>query len=71
MKNLLASIQTGSPLFEVETVNEGWAIVPKPGQESAFTQMIEDIAFSPNDEFAIFPVSDGKTGYERAVVLPL
>jgi hypothetical protein len=71
MKNLLTSIEMGSPLFEVETVSGGWAIVPKPGQEAAFTQMIEDIVSGPTDEFAIFPMSDGKTGYSRAVILPL
>ena len=71
MKDLLSSIRTGSPLFEVEAVGEGWAIVPKPGQESAFSQMIEDLAFHPTDQFAIFPMSDGKLGYARAVILPL
>jgi len=41
------------------------------GEPASFTQMIEDLAFSPTDQFALFPVSDGKTGYQRAVILPL
>ena len=70
MKNLLASIKNGSPIFDVEKTADGFVIIPKEGQEAAFTQMIDDLAFSPADGFAVFPMSDGETGYERAVILP-
>lgn len=70
MKNLLVSIKDGSPLFDVERVGESWVIVPKAGQEAAFNQMIEDLTFGQHEEFAILPVSDGRTGYARAVVMP-
>jgi len=71
MDNLLASIRNGSPIFDVEKTADGFVIIPKEGQTAAFAQMIEDLAFSPEDRFAVFPVSDGKTGYARAVILPL
>jgi len=70
MDDLLASIKNGSPI-DVEKTADGFVIIPKEGQAATFTQMIEDLAFSPEDRFAVFPVSDGKTGYERAVILPL
>jgi len=71
MDNLLASIKNGSPIFDVQKMAEGFIIIPKEGQAAAFAQMIEDLAFSPEDRFAVFPVTDSKPGYERAVILPL
>ena len=71
MQDLLATIQTGSDLFHVEASDNGWTIFPQTGRERAFTEMIGELAFRPNDEFAIIPLSDGNLGYERAIVLPL
>jgi len=71
MRDLLAAIEAGSPIFDVETSGEGYVVTPKMGEEASFTQMIEDLALSSTDQFAVFPVSDGKTGYKRAVILPL
>ncbi|MEA3474622.1 MAG: hypothetical protein U9R70_14505 [Pseudomonadota bacterium] len=70
MKNLLADIRAGSPIFSVETVGDGFVIIPKPGQEAAFAKMIDELSFQSNDEFAIFPITDGKVGYSRATVMP-
>ncbi len=71
MKNLLANIKSGSPIFDVEVFGEGFAIVPKRGQEAEFAKMIDELTFHQSDEYAIFPITDGKLGYERATVMPL
>jgi hypothetical protein len=70
MKNLLETIRVGSPIFSVEVVGDGFVIIPNRGNEAAFAKMIDELAFQPNDEFAIFPVTDGKLGYLRAAVMP-
>ncbi len=33
--------------------------------------MIDELTFHQSDEYAIFPITDGKLGYERATVMPL
>ena len=71
MGRLLDRLRAGSPSYEVEPTGEGFVLVAKTDHRDEFDDLVRDLMLTSTDEFAVIPVSDGGTGYDRAVILPL
>ncbi len=70
MARMLDRLKVGSPVFAVERAGEGYVIVAEPHHHEEFTQLVRDLLNQAPDEFVVLPVTDGSTGYERAIILP-
>ncbi|WP_433949998.1 hypothetical protein [Brevundimonas bullata] len=65
-------LKAGSTAYNVEPTGDGGYILVRHEEHAEeFTQLVRDLINQPTDEFVILPTSDGETGYERAVILPL
>ena len=69
---LLERLKAGSTAYNVEPTGDGGFILVRDIEHAEeFTNLVRDLINRPTDEFVILPTSDGHTGYERAVILPL
>ncbi len=70
MGKVLDRLKAGSPIFDVERAGDGYVLVADPRHSAEFSQLVRDLLNHETDEFVILPVTDGSTGYARAIILP-
>ncbi|QCQ99135.1 MULTISPECIES: hypothetical protein [unclassified Brevundimonas] len=69
---MLERLKAGSTAYNVEPTGDGGFILVRDIEHAEeFTNLVRALINRPTDEFVILPTSDGHTGYERAVILPL
>ncbi len=72
MGRLLDRLTAGSAAYNVEPSGDGgYVLVRDDGHAEEFSKLVRNLIDLPTDEFVILPISDGHTGYERAVILPM
>lgn len=67
----LDSLRRDTDLYSVQDANEGFVITRRPGVDGAFDALARRLIDDAGDRFVIFPRSDGQTGYESVLVIPL
>ena len=70
MGRVLDRLKAGSPVFAVEVAGDGYVLVADPQHSAEFSRLVNDLLNHETDEFVILPVTDGGTGYDRAIILP-
>ena len=71
MGRVLDRLKAGSSSFAVEIAGDGYVLVADPRHAAEFSQLVRDLMDHSTDEFVILPVSDGGSGYDRAIILPI
>ena len=64
-------LRAGSPAFSVEVSGGGLVLVADPDHHDEFGELVRYLIHHDRKEFVVFPVTDGGTGYDRAIVLPI
>ncbi len=71
MVTLLDRLKVGSPAYVMSETEEGYLLIGAPDAKEQFSDLVRDLVNRGGDEFVVLPTSDGKTGYERVILLPL
>jgi len=68
----LQSLRDGGPAHAVEPASTGFAIVPKPGGDpQAFNDLARETLNRAGSDYAAFPRTDGRSGYDQVIVIPI
>ena len=71
MGKLLDKLKAGDPAYTLEVTGDGYVLVGDTDHRNEFDGLVRELLNRPTDEFVILPVTDGHTGYDRAIILPL
>ena len=55
----------------MEETSTGYILVAVPEAAEEFNVLVRDLLDRAGEEFVVLPTTDGKTGYERVVLLRL
>ncbi|CAN5307297.1 hypothetical protein BH10PSE1_BH10PSE1_13660 [soil metagenome] len=70
MGKLLDTLRTASETYAVETAGDGFVLVAAEAHRDEFNALVRELLNREAVEFVVLPVTDGGTGYERAIILP-
>lgn len=70
MGKLLETLKAASATYAVQTAGGGFVLVAGVAHRAEFNALVRDLLNRQTDEFVVLPVTDGGTGYDRAVILP-
>lgn len=71
MGRFLDTIRRDHPAYRVEASDDGYVLVRRDGHDDQFNELARHLIDDAGEDFAVFPTSDGHTGYERVFVIPL
>lgn len=71
MGRLLDRLKRDDPAYRLETNSDGLTLVRRDGQADEFNKLARQLINDGGSEFVVLPITDGGTGYERVVLLPL
>ena len=71
MGKLIEKIVAGSPAYAVQSSAEGYVLIGESSYRDEFNVFVRELLNRQTEEFVILPVTDGHTGYERAIILPM
>lgn len=71
MGKLLDKITAGSPIYAVESTGDGYVLVKRDLYSDDFDRLVRELLDRQTTEFVVLPVTDGSTGYDRAIILPI
>lgn len=71
MRKLLDRLKANASAFVMEETSTGYILVAVPEAAEEFNVLVRDLLDRAGEEFVVLPTTDGKTGYERVVLLRL
>ncbi|CAN5369639.1 hypothetical protein BH09PSE1_BH09PSE1_23160 [soil metagenome] len=71
MGKLLDRLRENSSAYVMEETSAGYILVGVPEAAEEFNVLVRDLLDRAGEEFVVLPTTDGKTGYERVVLVPL
>ncbi|QBX36899.1 hypothetical protein E4M02_04345 [Brevundimonas sp. S30B] len=71
MGRILDKLVRDHPAYQVEASDNGLLLIRRDGKDAEFNNLARELINDAGQEFAVFPTSDGHTGYERVFVIPL
>lgn len=71
MGRLLDKLIQGTPVCEVKSEADGFALVGKPDRLDEFSDLVREAVDHAGNDFVVFPMSDGHHGYSQMFVMPL
>lgn len=71
MDELLEQLRADASPCVVEQAQVGYILTRVPEAADAFNALVRDLLNRAGEEFVVLPTTDGSSGYDRAVLLPL
>lgn len=71
MGRFLDRLKRDDPAYRLEATDDGLTLVRREGQADEFNELARQLINEGGSEFVVLPITDGGTGYERVVLLPL
>lgn len=57
--------------YKLKASDDGYLLIRRDGHDADFNVIARDLIDHAGEEFAVFPTSDGRAGYERVFIIPL
>lgn len=70
MDTLIARLQR-TDCCDIQETGYGFVLIRRVDRDDEFTSLVRQLRDWSDDDYVVLPVTDGRPGYERAVLLPL